>query len=259
MGIPVTHIVLGLVQGFTEFFPVSSSGHLVLAQELLGVAQEGILLEVLLHLATVLVVVWFYRKKVAHLLQPRFDEERNRYRLAVVAGLVPAGIVGVFFKEWFEKAYESPVAVLVALGVTGVVLLLTRFARPGRRPLTLPVALLIGIAQSIAILPGVSRSGATIAAALFLGVEREEAARFSFLISVPAILGAALLTLKDLPGAGAGEEPFAPAAAGMIAAAVAGIIALRLLVKTVIRGRFDRWGWYCVALSTVGIVALLLP
>lgn len=254
----LSRIMLGIIQGLTEFFPVSSSGHLVLAQEFLGVTEEGILLEVLLHVATVLVVIWFYRAKIIDLLKPSFDAERNRYRLAIVVGLVPTGIAGVFFKEWFESAYENPYIVLFALGMTGLMLLATRFATAEKRPLSLTVALAIGIAQSVAILPGVSRSGATIAAALFLGMERKEAARFSFLLSVPAILGAALLTFLDIETADWAGEALLPSFAGMIAAAVAGILALRMLVRTVLHGRFDRWGWYCVAVAVVGAIAFSL-
>lgn len=252
-----SHIVLGLIQGLTEFFPVSSSGHLVIAQEFLDVHEEGILLEVLLHVATVLVVIWFYRAKVFELLAPSFDRERNRYRLAVVAGLVPTGIAGIFLKDWFEQAYDEPYVVLLALAGTGVLLLATRFAPARNRPLSLWAAFVIGIAQSVAILPGVSRSGATIAAALFLGVERKEAARFSFLLSVPAILGAALLTILDMPAGGSGE-PLVPALAGMLVAAAAGFAALRMLVRTVLHGRFDRWGWYCIAVAAAAAVVFSL-
>ncbi len=186
-------ILLGLVQGLTEFLPVSSSGHLVLAQAILGIRSEGILMEVLLHVATALVVLGFYREKAIDLLRPRFDDERNRYRLAIIVGLLPTAFVGLFLKDRIEELFERPGPTLAALAFTGIFLLLTRLAPPRERRITLGIALIIGLAQAVAIMPGISRSGATIACALFLGVRRREGAEFSFLLSVPAILGAALL------------------------------------------------------------------
>lgn len=251
-------ILLGLVQGLTEFLPVSSSGHLVLAQALLGVRTEGIVTEILLHLATALVVVGFYRERAIDLLRPRWDAERNRYRLALVVGLLPTAFVGLLLKDRIEALFERPGPTLAALAFTGVFLLLTRLAPPRERRITLGIALLIGAAQAVAILPGISRSGATIACALFLGVRRKEGAEFSFLLSVPAILGAALLTAKDLSGDALSGAVLGPALLGAAVAALSGYGALRLLVRLVIRGGFHRFGYYCLALAAVGTAALLL-
>lgn len=245
-------LLLGLVQGLTEFFPVSSSGHLVLAQAILGVHANGILMEVVLHVATALVVVGYYREKAVDLLRPRFDEARNRYRLAIIVGLIPTGIVGVLLKDRIEALFERPGPTIAALAFTGVFLLATRFAPPRERRITLRIAFVIGVAQAIAILPGISRSGATIACALFLGVRRDEAAEFSFLLSVPAILGAALLTAREMSAEAAGGGVVLPALLGGVAAALSGYLALRLLVRLVVKGRFYRFGWYCLALALVG-------
>lgn len=247
-------IVLGLVQGLTEFFPVSSSGHLVLVQALLGVYEEGILFEVLLHVATLVVVLGFYRRDIASLLAPRFDAETNHNRLLLFIGLLPTVIAGLFFKDQLERAYGSPRAVLAALAFTGCFLLATRFAKEKGVRISIGFALLIGFAQAFAILPGISRSGATIAMALFLGVGRAEAARFSFLLSAPAIAGAAILALKD--GVPAGGFAWTPGILGMLAAALAGWVAIRLLVKMVISGRFDLWGYYCLAAAAAGYIVL---
>ncbi|MFH1680444.1 MAG: undecaprenyl-diphosphate phosphatase [Candidatus Eisenbacteria bacterium] len=248
--------LLGLVQGLTEFFPVSSSGHLVLVQALLGVRPEGILLEVMLHVGTAGVVVAYYRRKVAELLRPRLDRETNRYRLAILVGLVPAGVVGILFEEPIERLFESAGSTLLALATTGLFLLATRFAPERDRGITLSIAFLIGVAQAVAILPGISRSGATITAALFLGVRRKDAAEFSFLVSVPAILGAALLTARDLGGAGGEASFLLPALLGTLVAVVSGTLALRYLVRAVLGGWFHRFGWYCLALAAIGAVVL---
>jgi undecaprenyl-diphosphatase len=253
---PLAAALLGLVQGLTEFFPVSSSGHLVLAQALLGLRAEGILLEVMLHVGTALVVVFYYRSKVADLLRPRFDRETNAYRLAILVGLVPAGVVGILLKEPIEGLFERPGATLLALAATGLFLLATRLAPEKGRTVTIRIAILIGLAQAVAILPGISRSGATIAAALFLGVRRKEAAEFSFLVSVPAILGAALLTALDLPGAKGETAIFLPALLGTAVAMLSGYLALRYLVRVVLGGRLHRFGWYCLALASSGALAL---
>ena len=253
----IAALLLGILQGLTEFFPVSSSGHLVLAQAILGVRLEGILMEVLLHVGTALVVVWFYREKVFDLLRLRFDSERNRYRLAIIVGLIPTGFVGIFLKERIEELFERPGPTVAALAATGLFLVALRFVPPGKRQVTIALAFLIGIAQAVAILPGISRSGATIAVALFLGVRRREAARFSFLLSVPAILGAALLTAKDLSGEALSGGFLIPALVGTAAAILSGWLALRFLVRVVQEGRLHRFGWYCLTLAAVGCAVLL--
>lgn len=251
-------LLLGLIQGLTEFFPVSSSGHLVLGQALLGVEMEGILMEVLLHVGTALVVVYYYRKRVAYLLSPVFDRERNDYRLAIIVGLIPTGIVGIFLKDTIENLFEKPGPALFALAFTGIFLLATRFVSEKNRALTLWIALAIGAAQAFAILPGISRSGATIAAALFLGLRKRDAAEFSFLLSVPAILGAALLSARDLSGEAASSGFLLPALAGTVVAMISGYLALRFLVGVVLAGKIDRFGWYCLLIAVGGGTALLL-
>jgi undecaprenyl-diphosphatase len=255
----LTAAILGLVQGLTEFLPVSSSGHLVLGQVFLGVRTEGILLEVLLHLGTTLVVILFYKREVFELLRPRFDAKRNRYRLAILVGLIPAGLVGVLLREPIESLFENPVTTSVELACTGLFLLATRYAKEGDRVVTPWTGFLIGVAQAVAILPGISRSGATIGTALFLGIRRKEAAEYSFVMSIPAILGAALLTARELRGA-EGEASFlVPALLGTAVAIVSGYFALRFLVGVVRAGRLHLFGWYCLALAaTAGALLLII-
>jgi undecaprenyl-diphosphatase len=242
------------VQGLTEFLPVSSSGHLVLAQAVLGVRIEGIFLEVVLHFATTLVVVLFYKDAVLRLLDPRAGGDTNRYRLALLIGVVPAVLFGLLLKEPMERLFESTGSTLVQLFVNGLMLLATRYAPAPRRGIGYGSAFLIGIGQALAIIPAISRSGATIATALFLRIRRKEAAEFSFLVSVPAILGAALLEAREIEAGASGM--LLPAIAGMVVAAGSGYLALRFLVRVVEEGKLHRFGWYCLALAVAGGIAL---
>ena len=204
-------VLLGLVQGITEFLPISSSGHLVLGQALLGVEKSGITFEVAVHLATAAAVAVYYRRRLWGMLislrlvfsprvrgpEARADEkyvvdlEHLRLLWYVALGTVPAAAVGLLFKDFFKEFFYSPHLVCVLLLVTGGLLMSTRLvaSTSGRRRLVWSTALLIGVAQAAAILPGISRSGATIAVGLLLGLKAEKAAEFSFLLALPAILG----------------------------------------------------------------------
>jgi len=247
-------VILGIVQGLTEFLPVSSSGHLVLFQTWLGdafFAQEHPLLFVLaLHVGTLLPVLWFYRDSLRELS----TERGRRMGALVLVGTVPTGLIGVLFKDHFETLFSSPDRVAVALLVTGALLFATR----GREPtgdddaLTVRTALIIGLAQGLAITPGISRSGTTIAVALFLGLNRELAARFSFLLSIPAICGAVVLEMKD--GVDVSGTDWSAVGAGFAASMVVGYAALVMLVALVKRGGLHHFAWY---LWPVGVAALI--
>ena len=267
-------IVLGLVQGLTEFLPVSSSGHLVLGQHLFGLTEPEILFDVILHLGTLVAVVIIFRRELAGLTvellrSPRFLKSRRdaaaawrerphfRMLVLVVVGSIPTGLMGVLFKDVFKSLFASTLAVGLALLVTGTVLFLTSRARPQRRNIMkfkVPDALTIGIAQGLAITPGVSRSGFTISAGLLLGLERELAARYSFILSIPAILGALVLELKD---AGSGVFSLPELAAGFAAALVSGVLALILLLRLVKGGRLHYFAPYCWLLGLVTIALSL--
>ncbi len=247
-------IILGIVQGLTEFLPVSSSGHLVLFQTWMGdgfFAQDQPLLFVLaLHLGTLIPVLWFYRDSLRELP----SESGRRMAALVLVGTVPTGLVGVVFKDHFETLFSSPDRVAVALLATGALLFATR-GRDGAgddAALTVRTALIIGLVQGLAITPGISRSGSTIAVALFLGLNRELAARFSFLLSIPAILGAVVLETKD--GLHVGDTDWTAVGWGFAASAVVGYVALVLLVALVKRGGLHHFAWY---LWPVGIAALV--
>ncbi|MBM4184264.1 MAG: undecaprenyl-diphosphate phosphatase [Gemmatimonadetes bacterium] len=250
-------LVLGFVQGATEFLPVSSSGHLVIAQTLLGVEAPGIVFEVAVHLATLVSILVAYRTRVWDLGRGALarDPSALRYLAFVVFASVPAGLVGVLAKDQVEALFESPVVPGVGLLITGVLLWSSRSALPRASGTvsTWTIALAIGVAQAFAITPGVSRSGTTIVAALWLGVEAREAAAFSFLMAIPAIAGAAVLELPDLSGAGL---DWGVLALGSVVAAVVGILAIRTLVALLASRSFHAFAPYCWAVGALFLIYL---
>lgn len=244
-------ILLGLVQGLTEFLPVSSSGHLVLAEAALGVNLPGVLVEVTLHVATLLAVCIVYARRLRDIVM------RAEWRTVglLVLATIPAVAVGLGLKDAIERAFDSTMVVAVDLLVTGAVLWSTRWVRPAARAQpTAPGALGIGVAQAFAILPGISRSGSTVAAGVWHGVDPVRAAEFSFLMAIPAIAGAAVLQVPDLLEGGGAAIPWGPLAAGFVAALVAGVWAIRWLVRLLARGQFWRFAPYC---WVVGVGALV--
>lgn len=244
---PFEAIVLGIVQGATEFLPVSSSGHLVIFQALLDVRAPGVVFEVAVHVATLLSILVVYRTRVGDLAvgAVRRDPTAWRYLGLLVLATLPAVFVGLLFEDAIEALFETPVATGVALLVTGLVLWTSRWALPrakGSLP-TWTAALLIGVAQAFAIIPGISRSGSTVVAALWLGVAPREAAAFSFLMAVPAIAGAAVLQIGDLDvAAGLGV---AALTLGSVFAAVTGVLAIRTFVAMLARESFHFFAPYC--------------
>lgn len=255
-------ILLGVVQGLTEFLPVSSSGHLVLGQALLGIRLPGVTFEVTVHLATLCAVLWVYRLRVGALARGALHGERASwvYIGLLVLASVPAGIVGVLARDWFESAFSRPVFAASMLVVTGFIVYSVRAtARRAEAPAPSPgQSLAIGVAQAAAILPGISRSGATVAMGTWRGVEPVAVAEFSFLMSVPAILGAGLLQLGDAGGAGGPGS--AALAAGFASSLVAGVLAIRLFVRMLETGAFHRFAWYCwVAGSAYLVAAAIQP
>ncbi|WP_419937354.1 undecaprenyl-diphosphate phosphatase [Candidatus Palauibacter sp.] len=245
---PFEALVLGVVQGLTEFLPVSSSGHLVLGQALFGVELPGVVFEVTVHVATLCAVCWVYRGRLAALVRGACTADRASMRdvgLLAVATL-PAAAVGVGLRDALEPMFERPVLAATMLLVTGaVVWSIRRLSRraTGARP-TAGGALAIGLAQAAAILPGISRSGSTVAAAAAAGVEPRRAAEFSFLLSIPAIGGAAVLQAPDLGEAGLAVGVL-PLAVAFAASALSGVFAIRIFLRMLERRVFHRFAWYC--------------
>lgn len=258
---PLEAALLGVVQGLTEFLPVSSSGHLVLAQALLGVSLPGVLFEITVHVATLGAVLWVYRARVAELAAGVVRGERDSLRYVGMLALasVPAAALGLTAREAVEGAFDRPVAAAGLLLVTGALVWTLRRTAPGaedREP-GAGQALWAGFAQALALLPGISRSGATVAAGVWRGVDAVRMAEFSFLMSVPAIGGAALLQLDGLDAAAAAGAG-APLAAGFGAAMLSGVAAIRLFVRALEARTFHRFGWYCWAVGGGYLVAAWL-
>ena len=240
-------LLLGFIQGATEFLPVSSSGHLVIAQALLDVDVPGILFEVAVHVATLTSIVLVYRTRVFDLMRGSVagDRETLEYVGLVVIATIPAGLLGVFAKDKIEALFGNPYVPGVALLVTGTFLWSSRAAlanAAAERP-TRVTALLIGLAQAFALVPGISRSGATVVAALWLGLEAREAAAFSFLMALPAIAGAAVLQIPDVSGLGG--LSVSALILGGAAAAITGVLAIRTFVAMLARGSFHFFAPYC--------------
>lgn len=260
---PLQAAILGVVQGLTEFLPVSSSAHLVMADALLGIREPGVLFETLVHVATLGAVLWVYRARVDELARGvlRWEADSVRYVGLLAVASVPAGLAGVLGRDFFVSTFDRPPAAAALLLVTGgLVWSLRRTAVDAREPRPGPgQALLVGVAQAFAILPGISRSGSTVAAGVWRGVEPVRMAEFSFLLSVPAIGGAALLELDGLGAAAAAGG--APAlAVGFLAALVAGVAAIRLFVRTLEARSFHHFAWYCWAAGGAYLVsAWLVP
>ena len=241
-------VVLGVVQGLTEFLPVSSSGHLVVAERALGVARQGVVVEVALHVATLAAVLVVYRGRSWEVLAGLSRGDGGSWRYVALLGLatIPAGLAGVLLGEWFEQAFSSLAIVGVDFLLTGAILWSTRRlgARATVREPSWRAAGGIGFAQAFAILPGISRSGSTVAAALWAGVRPAQAAEFSFLMSIPVIAGAAVLELPKLGTEATGVAAL-PLVVAFWAALLAGIAAIKLLVVLLERGAFHRFAPYC--------------
>lgn len=249
-------LVLGLIQGLTEFLPVSSSGHLALGEAALGLKTPGLVVEVVLHVATLLAVFIAFRVRLMELTRGALsrDPAAWRYIGLLVLATIPAGVAGVLFEDFFKRAFGSLFEVGIEFIVTGVILWSTRWVRepaPVDR-LTAGNATLIGVAQAVAILPAISRSGSTVAAGMWLGIDPVRAGEFSFLLSIPAIGGAAVLELPKLAGA-THQVGAAPLALGFVVSLLSGLWSIRWLVSLLKRRAFHWFAPYCWAIGAATI------
>jgi len=248
-------ILLGAIQGATEFLPVSSSGHLVVAQQLLGwtAHSETILaFAIALHVGTLASVIAVFWRDIVDMLTGK------NWRLVgyLVLATIPAVIIGFTLKDWLEGLFSSVLTVGIAWLFTGTFLLLTRWIRiSDKQDVGWPKSFLIGCAQALAIIPGISRSGSTIATGLFLKLDKKLAARFAFLMSIPAIAGGALLDAKELVGFP--KELVLPLIGGMVAAAIVGYICIKWLLRLIQRGRLWYFGIYCLLAGIVTLIVTL--
>lgn len=240
-------IFLGILQGITEWFPISSSGHLVIVQELLNI-EAPIFFDVLLHLATVLVIIIFFRKEILQILKefPNYKKPYGKLGYYILIGTIPIGLVGFFFQDYITSLFSNLKAVGVSLVFTGLLLFLTKFSE-GKRNLELKDSIIIGLSQALAILPGLSRSGATISSGMLLGLEKKQLVTFSFLLVIPAIIGATILEFNTASI----EISYLY---GFIASFIVGYITLKLLTIIIEKDYFHYFAYYCLIL---GILLLI--
>ncbi len=245
----MNYIILGLIQGLTEFLPVSSSGHLVLLQSFLNL-PHSIAFDIVVHLATALAVIVYFYKDIINLL----TKDRKMLGLILIAGIFTA-ILGLTFKDYFEAMFSSVQAVGFFLVLTGTIIMLgERLGKGQRKSLNIWDAIIIGLAQGCAIAPGLSRSGTTISAALGRNLDRNLAARFSFLLAAPTILGAGLIQSKTIIKAGTIGIGFWPLALGFIAAFISGLFAIKIFMNIIQRTSLKGFAYYCFV---IGILVIL--
>ncbi|HOF60733.1 MAG TPA: undecaprenyl-diphosphate phosphatase [Candidatus Latescibacteria bacterium] len=259
--------IVGVIQGMTEFLPVSSSAHIVYAEHFLGIKEGNVDLAIVVHLGTLVAVfgAMWYRiapiirgtiAGVADLAVRRSPWAREEFRWAayIIVGTVPAALLGVLFEDSLKETFGNPFQTSVLLIGTGIILFATRFVRRNDRDWGLSPALAVGFAQALAILPGISRSGSTISMGLFLRIEREKAAEFSFLLSIPVILGGAIIHIAGMVeqtgGLGLLSEPLI---AGFCTSAISGYAAVRVLVSFVKKGALHWFAVYCWIVGAAGM------
>lgn len=260
-------ILMGILQGLTEYLPVSSSGHLTIAANLFGIdGEQNLTFTVAVHVATVLSTLVILWKEIVWILKGLFKWDgamnaEQRYVLAIVVSMIPVGIVGVFFKDYVEEIFGAGLMVVgCCLLLTALLLIFSYYARPRQKEnISLADAFVIGLAQAAAVLPGLSRSGSTIATGLLLGNKKEQLAQFSFLMVIPPILGEALLDIlkamsqgSETATAGIGTWPLL---AGFLAAFLSGCLACKWMIGIVRRGKLIYFGIYC---AVVGLLLIFL-
>ncbi len=269
-------IILGIIQGLTEFLPVSSSGHLVLGQIFFGITQSQLVFDISVHMGTLLAVLVVYASDIiamltsvtrfflkAILFKPvvsLFKEDENLQMAGVIIiGSIPTAIIGLGLKQFEHVLFTSKILVGCMLIVTGTILWISRhyyYTGSKKSRLGINKALVIGIVQGIAVIPGISRSGSTIATGMFLGLDRHKAAKFSFLLSIPAILGAQVLSIKDMMTLGISIDSVTIYAT--IASFITGLIALKILLTLVHSGRFHLFAPYCWLIGSLVILSKII-
>lgn len=242
-------ILLGIIQGLTEFLPVSSSGHLILFEKLFGIdPTQCILFDVVLHLGTLASVVVVFRKSILEMLKHPFGEDMQKLLFATL----PTIIIALAFKDFFKSTFDGN-ALWVGFLVTAIFMFVTDYSCKNNyqyKPLTHKNAIIMGVFQGFAILPGISRSGSTISCALVQGVRRDQCSKFSFLMSIPAILGSLVFELFDAPSSAIGIG-FLPLLFGFLASAIFGYLAIKLMLKIIKKAKFIWFGVYMALLSVV--------
>ncbi len=261
-------VVLGVVQGLTEFLPISSSGHLVIGSQILDFQEKGIAFDVFLHLGTLLSVIIVFRQEIwAMILAPfqystgiRSEKviDKLKWDLYIVISTIPAVIVGLYLKDSIEKVFSNLPLVFAMLSITGILMIASRYLKCKNVELRGLHALFIGCAQAMAIMPGLSRSGSTIFTGMAMGIDRQVVARFSFIMSIPAILGAVVLQTGELITHPPSPGSMINIAAGTVAASISGYFAIVMLLDIIRKNRLQWFGYYCLILSFSGFIYILL-
>tara|TARA_B110000093_G_C12870571_1_gene367465 strand:+ start:184 stop:975 length:792 start_codon:yes stop_codon:yes gene_type:complete len=260
----INAIILGIIQGLTEFLPVSSSGHLEIAKVILGekkVGEESLLMTVILHFATALSTIIIFRKDILEIIYGLLQFKNNDsfwFSLKIILSMIPAAIVGVFFNNEIEALFGGSLNLVgCMLIITGLLLFLADTAKSSSKKVGVKHSILIGISQAIAILPGISRSGATISTAVLLGIDKEKAARFSFLMVVPLIFGK---MAKDILSGNINYEPttLIPLIIGFVFAFLTGMFACKWMIKLVKSSKLKYFAYYCFAIGGIVITTSFL-
>ncbi|MBN2857805.1 MAG: undecaprenyl-diphosphatase UppP [Candidatus Delongbacteria bacterium] len=265
-------IILGIIQGLTEFLPVSSSGHLAILHEVLGFETESnIFFDVILHLGTLVAVVYFYRNSIVEIIsgalyglksllakkglkESFFTSADSKLFTLIFLGSIPTAIIGIVFKDWFESLAENLLYVGIALMATALLLIAFELKKKAFKKvdeMSVSDSIIIGIVQGMAIIPGISRSGSTISTAKLLGIDKETAAKYSFLLSLPAISGAFLLKFKDAVEEGIKYENYM--LTGFIISAITGYFALKLLIWMIKRSSMYYFAVYCIIIAVFAV------
>ncbi|TMU55426.1 undecaprenyl-diphosphate phosphatase [Flagellimonas algicola] len=252
-------IILGIIQGLTEFLPVSSSGHLELGKAILGaesLPEESLLFTVVLHFATALSTIVVFRKDVWEIIRGLFQfkwNEETQFSLKIIISMIPAALVGFFLEDFLEVFFDGAIIIVgIMLLITAILLYLADLAKTTDKGVSYRSAFVIGMAQAVAILPGISRSGATISAAVLLGVDKSKSARFSFLMVVPLILGKMAKDILSGEIDFAGDQAVAMGA-GFIAAFIAGLAACTWMIKLVRQSKLTYFAIYCFIIGLIAI------
>lgn len=253
-------IILGLVQGLGEFLPISSSAHLILVPYVFGWTHHGDEFDIALHLGTLLAVVSYFWRDIITLVKAGLSNKKStekRLFWLVIIATIPAGLIGVLFEDVVDTKLRSAILVIaIALGLMGLVLVWADKISQKKKnisDLNTYEAIMVGFSQAVALLPGISRSGATMTTGLLFGFKREDAARFSFLMSIPIILGAGLLKLRNLQG----SDLNGPFVVGVLVAAITGFLSIRWLLKYLNKSGYAIFAWYRIVLSLL-IISLVL-
>jgi len=253
----VQALVLGIIQGITEFLPISSSGHLVLAQHLFSLKDDNLLFDTIVHAGTALSILVVFRRDITTLIGQLFSRQQTERMagghvvLTLVIGTIPAAVAGILFKDFFESLFSTPRTVGYTLLVTALLLFFSAKNRTTLKRVTLLTAVIIGCAQALAIVPGISRSGSTIAVALLIGINRDEAGRFSFLLALPAILGAMVLQMPDISES---NLSIVVGLTGFIVSFLTGLASCIALLHFVKKGKLHYFGFYCVAAGAATLI-----